>query len=121
MRHVKITHTGHDTRLIVGFTYTLERLESGLLRLTSVGGKFSTLVNPDTSPVEFEYVEAPESSPLKGWRNDHAVKLWRDVYLDGLKEGHGPDTAAQWADVAVRLFKQRWEGTTFLHNVGEQA
>ena len=58
MQHVKITHAGRDSRLNVGFIYSLEHLQSGLLRLTSVGGRFSTLVNPDTSPVEFEYVDS---------------------------------------------------------------
>lgn len=120
MQHVKITNAGRDSRLVEGFTYVLEHLDSGLLRLTSVGGKFSAIVNPDTSPIEFEYVDAPETSPLKGWRNDHAVKLWCGVYLDGIKEGHDPDTVATWSDTAVRLFKQRWEGDTFLHNVGDK-
>lgn len=122
MQHVKITHAGHDTRLIEGFTYSLERLDSGLLRLTSVGGKFSALVNPDTSPVEFEYVDAPEPSPLKGWRNDHAAKLWCDVFVDTpRRHGVTPHVAASLADVAVALFKKRWEGDTFLHNVEAQA
>lgn len=121
MKHVKITNAGHDSRLIEGFTYVLERLDSGLLRLTSVGGKFSALVNPDTSPIEFEYVDAPEPSPLKGWRNDHAVKLWCDVFIYSIGRGNIQDSAAVWADAAVGLFKQRWEGDTFLHNVGAQA
>lgn len=121
MQHVKITHDGRDSRLIEGFTYVLERLDSGLLRLTSVGGKFSALVDPDTSPVEFEYVDAPEPSPLKGWRNDHAVKLWCDVYLDAMSRiGRTQVSAVEWADSAVALFKQRWEGDTFLHNVGDK-
>ena len=122
MQHVKITHAGRDSRLIEGFTYVLERLDSGLLRLTSVGGKFSALVDPDTSPVEFEYVDAPEPSPLKGWRNDHAAKLWCDVFVDiSSRQEVTQHMAASWADVAVALFKKRWEGDTFLHNVGEQA
>lgn len=121
MQHVKITHAGRDSRLIEGFTYVLEHLESGLLRLTSVGGKFSALVDPDTSPVEFEYVDAPEPSPLKGWRNDHAVKLWTDVFGDAVHRlGCTQLVAAAWADSAVALFKQRWEGDTFLHNVGDK-
>lgn len=122
MQHVKITQTGRDTRLTVGYTYTLERLSNGLLRLTSVGGRFSTLVNPDTSDVEFEYVDAAQAvSPLKGWRNDHAVKLWREVYVQAVVDGYGPDAAAEQADRAVSAFKSRWEGTTFLHNVEPQA
>lgn len=121
MQHVKITHTGTDSRLNVGFVYSLERLQSGLLRLTSVGGRFSTLVNPDTSPVEFEYVDAPPESPLKGWRNTYAVNLWNAVYRDGLFDSRRHDTAASWADAAVGQFKKRWEGTTFLHNVEQAA
>uniref|UniRef100_A0A7M2QLV2 Uncharacterized protein n=1 Tax=feces metagenome TaxID=1861841 RepID=A0A7M2QLV2_9ZZZZ len=121
MQHIKITKTGRDSRLTVGYTYTLERLNNGLLRLTSVGGRFSTLVNPDTSDVEFEYVDAAQSvSPLKGWRNDHAVKLWREVYVQSVVDDYTPDEAARRADWAVEQFMGRWEGTTFLHNV-EQA
>lgn len=121
MQHVKITHAGRDSRLNVGFIYSLEHLQSGLLRLTSVGGRFSTLVNQDTSPVEFEYVDSPPESPLKGWRNTYAVNLWNEVYLDGLSESMSPDAAASWADSAVEQFKKRWEGTTFLHNVEQEA
>lgn len=121
MQHVKITHAGRDSRLSVGFIYSLEHLQSGLLRLTSVGGRFSTLVNPDTSPVEFEYVDSPPESPLKGWRNTYAVNLWNEVYLDCLSENMSPDAAASWADSAVEQFKKRWEGTTFLHNVEQAA
>lgn len=120
MQHVKITNAGRDSRLIEGFTYVLERLDSGLLRLTSVGGKFSALVDPDTSPIEFEYVDAPEPSPLKGWRNDHAVKLWCDSFLDCVERGNTQDMAASLADMAVDLFKKRWECATFLHNVGDK-
>ena len=120
MQHVKITNAGRDSRLIEGFTYVLERLDSGLLRLTSVGGKFSTLVDPDTSPVEFEYVDAPEPSPLKGWRNDHAVKLWCDSFLGYIERGSPQDPAAALADMSVARFKKRWEGDTFLHNVGDK-
>lgn len=121
MQHVKITHAGRDSRLNVGFIYSLENLQSGLLRLTSVGGRFSTLVNPDTSSVEFEYVDSPSESPLKGWRNTYAVNLWNDVYRDGLAESMSPHAAAYWADSAVEQFKQRWEGTTFLHNLEQAA
>lgn len=121
MQHVKITHTGRDSRLNVGFIYSLERLQSGLLRLTSVGGRFSTLVNPDTSPVEFEYVDAPSESPLRGWRNTYAVNLWNEVYVQATVDDYGPWAAAAAADRAVDLFKQRWEGTTFLHNVEQAA
>lgn len=120
MQHVKITSAGRDSRLIEGFTYVLERLDSGLLRLTSVGGKFSALVNPDTSPIEFEYVDAPEPSPLKGWRNDHAAKLWCDVFVTSVWMGKVEAAAVMWADSSVALFKKRWEGDTFLHNVGGQ-
>lgn len=122
MQHIKITKTGRDSRLTVGYTYTMERLNNGLLRLTSVGGRFSTLVNPDTSDVEFEYVDASQVvSPLKGWRNDHAVKLWNAVYLDCIQNDYSPASAGEEADLAVAEFKQRWEGTTFLHQVEQEA
>lgn len=121
MQHVKITHAGRDSRLNVGFIYSLEQLQSGLLRLTSVGGRFSTLVNPDTSPVEFEYVEAPAESPLNGWRNTYAVNLWSAVYLDSIQNGCSPAAAGEEADLSVAEFKARWEGTTFLHNLEQAA
>lgn len=120
MEHVRITRTGKDSRLTVGFTYVLERLGNGLLRLTSVGGKFSTLINPDTSPVEFELVDAP-ASPLKGWRNTYAVNLWNAVYLDCIQNDYSPAEAGEEADLAVAEFKTRWEGTTFLHQVEQEA
>lgn len=114
MQHVKITKTGPDSRLMVGFTYTLERLDSGLLRLTSVGGKFSCLVNPDTSQVEFELTDAP-ALPLKGWRNDYAAKLWCDASVAAYADGETAVDAIGIADTLVAAFKERWEGTTFLH------
>lgn len=121
MRYAKITHAGRDSRLTVDFIYELEHLQSGLLRFTSVGGKFSTLVNPDASPVEFEIVPRPDGVGMKGWRNTYAVHLWNEVYLSGLSENMSPDAAASWADSAVEQFKKRWEGTTFLHNVEQEA
>lgn len=121
MQHVKITHTGRDSRLNVGFIYSLEHLQSGLLRLTSVGGKFSTLVNPDTSPVEFEIVPRPEGVGMKGWRNTYAVNLWSAVYLDSIQNDCSPAAAGEEADLSVAEFKARWEGTTFLHNLEQAA
>ena len=118
MQHIKITRAGRDSRLTEDFTYILERLNNGMLRISSIGGKFSTLVNPDTTDIEFEYTGAGEvvPSPLKGWRNSYAVNLWATVYADTLKSDY-PEDATLLADEAVAEFKERWEGTTFLHNV----
>lgn len=121
MQYAKITNVGRDSRLTVDFIYELEHLQSGLLRFTSVGGKFSALVNPDTSPVEFEIVPRPDGVGMKGWRNTYAVNLWNEVYVQATVDDYGPFAAAVAADRAVELFKQRWEGNTFLHNVEQAA
>ena len=86
-----------------------------------MGGKFSTLVNPDTSTVEFEIVPRPNGMGMKGWRNTYAVNLWNEVYVQATVDGAAPATAAAQADRAAHLFKQRWEGSTFLHNVEQAA
>lgn len=120
MEQVKIISPGKDTRLIPGYVYTLERLDSGLLRISSVGGKFSTLVNPDTSDVEFEILDEAVQVQRTGWRNSFAVKLWSKVYSQSIiVDSYRPEAAAERADVAVALFNERWQGDTFI-NVGWQ-
>ena len=120
MEQVKIISTGKDTRLIPGYVYTLERLDNGLLRFVSVGGKWSCLVNPDTSDVEFEILDEAVQVQSTGWRNSFAVKLWAEVYLKSIVCYYSPEDAAERADVAVALFNERWRGDTFT-NVGVAA
>ena len=120
MQQVKIISTGKDTRLIPGYVYTLERLDSGLLRFVSVGGKWSCLVNPDTSDVEFEILDESVQVQSTGWRNSFAVKLWSEVYLQSIVDYYSPEAAAARGDLAVALFNERWQGDTFI-NVGVAA
>lgn len=121
MEFAKITAAGKDTRIHVGYTYQLERLDSGYLRLSSIGGKYSCLINPDTTAVEFEIVTEPTGTPLKGWRNSYAADLWVKVYADTLSDIDDHRQAAADADLAVAAFKERWEGTTFLHQGAQDA
>ena len=120
MEQVKIISTGKDTRLIPGYVYTLERLDSGLLRFVSVGGKWACLVNPDTSDVEFEILDEALQVQSTGWRNSFAVKLWSEIYSQSIVDSYSPEAAAERADVAVALFNERWQGDTFI-NVGVAA
>ena len=117
MQQVKIISIGKDTRLIPGYVYTLERMDNGLLRFVSVGGKWSCLVNPDTSDVEFEILDEAVQVQSTGWRNSFAVKLWSEVYTQSIWDSTSPKAAAERADVAVALFNERWQGDTFI-NVG---
>ena len=117
MQQVKIISAWKDTRLIPGYVYTLERLDSGLLRFVSVGGKWSCLVNPDTSDVEFEILDEALQVQSTGWRNSFAVKLWSDIYHLSIVDSYRPEAAAAQADLAVALFNERWQGDTFI-NVG---
>lgn len=117
MEQVKVISTGKDTRLIPGYVYTLERLDSGLLRFVSVGGKWSCLVNPDTSSVEFEILDEAVQVQSTGWRNSFAVKLWSEVYIQAIGASYSQPGAAERADAAVALFNERWQGDTFI-NVG---
>lgn len=117
MEQVKVISTGKDTRLIPGYVYTLERLDNGLLRFVSVGGKWSCLVNPDTSDVEFEILDEAVQVQSTGRRNTFAVKLWSEVYTQAIVDYTSPEAAAGRADVAVALFNERWQGDTFI-NVG---
>ena len=117
MEQVKIISTGKDTRLIPGYVYTMERQSNGLLRFVSVGGMWSCLVNPDTSDVEFEILDEALQVQSTGWRNSFAVKLWSEVYSQGIVDSYNPEEAAERADVAVALFNERWQGDTFI-NVG---
>lgn len=119
IEYIKITHAGRDSRLIVGFTYILERLDNGLLRISSVGGKFSTLINPDTSDVEFEYTTETRG-PSTAWRNPYAAKLWSEVYIQSIVDSYSPEGAAERADQAAALFNERWRGDDFT-NVGVAA
>ena len=120
MEQVKIISTGKDTHLIPGYVYTLERLDSGLLRFVSVGGKWSCLVNPDTSDVEFEILDEAVQVQSTGWRNSFAVKLWSEVYCQSIVDSYSPLAAAERADAAVALFNERWRDDTFT-NVGVAA
>ena len=121
MEQVKIISTGKDTRLIPGYVYTLERLDSGLLRFVSVGGKWSCLVNPDTSDVEFEILDEAVQVQSTGWRsNSFAVKLWAAAYIQSIGASYSQLGAAERADAAVALFNERWKGDTFI-NVGVPA
>ena len=120
MEQVKIISIGKDTRLIPGYVYTLERLDNGLLRFVSVGGKWSCLVNPDTSDVEFEILDEAVQVQSTGWRNRFAVKLWSEIYSLCIVDYSSPEAAAARADLAVALFNERWQGDTFI-NVGVAA
>ena len=120
MEQVKIISTGKDTRLIPGYVYTLVRLDNGLLRFVSMGGKWSCIVNPDTSDVEFEILDEAVQVQSTGWRNSFAVKLWSEVYSQSIVDHFRPEGAAERADVAVALFNERWQGDTFI-NVGVAA
>ena len=121
MEQVKIISTGNHSRLIEGYVYGLERLDNGLLRFVSVGGKWSCLVNPDTSDVEFEILDEAVQVQSTGWRNSFAVKLWSEVYSQSIiVDSYRPEAAAERADVAVALFNERWKGDTFI-NVGVPA
>ena len=117
MEQIKIISTGKDTRLIPGYVYTLERLDNGLLRFVSVGGKWSCLVNPGTSDVEFEILDETVQVQSTGWRNSFAVKLWSEVYIQGIGTSYSREAAASRADASVALFNERWQGDTFI-NVG---
>ena len=120
MEQVKVISTGKDTRLIPGYVYTLERLASGLLRFVSVGGKWSCLVNPDTSDVEFEILDEAVQVQSTGWRNSFAVKLWAAIYTQSIGSFDSPSVAADRADTGVALFNERWRGDNFT-NVGVAA
>lgn len=117
MEQVKIISTGNDNRLIPGYVYNMESLDNGLLRFVSVGGKWSCLVNPYTSGVEFEILDESEHIQSTGWRNSFAVKLWSEVYIQSIVDSYSPEYAAERADTAVALFNERWNGDTFI-NVG---
>ena len=119
MEQVKVTYAGKDSRLIEGYVYGLERLSNGLLRFVSGGGRWSCLVNPDTSDVEFEYTTETRA-PNTAWRNPYAVKLWSEVYIQSIVDSYSPEGAAERADQAVALFNGRWKGDTFI-NVGVAA
>ena len=116
MEQVKIVSAGKDSRLIEGYVYGLERLSNGLLRFVSGGGRWSCLVNPDTSDVEFEYTNETRG-PGTAWRNPIAAKLWASIYTLNIGDSYRPEAAAELADVAVALFNERWRGDTFT-NVG---
>lgn len=120
MQHVKIIKAPEFSNILVGYTYELSesRATPSHIRLTSIGGKFTTLVDRkriDDGALVYEEVDAPAN--LKGWRNDHAVKLWSEVYVQRIVDGLSAEHAAGSADNAVRLFKERWEGDTFTHKV----
>ena len=119
MEQVKIISTGKDTRLIPGYVYTLERLDNGLLRFVSGGGRWSCLVNPDTSDVEFEYTQEVRG-PSTTWRNPYAAKLWAAIYTQSLRDSYSPIAAADRADTGVASFNERWRGDSFT-NVGSVA
>lgn len=116
MQQVKIISTGKDTRLIPGYVYGLERLNNGLLRFVSGGGRWSCLVNPDTSDVEFEYTNETRGQST-AWRNPYAAKLWVSIYTQALGSYYSPLDAAARADTGVASFNERWQGDTFT-NVG---
>ena len=117
MEQVKIISTGNHSRLIEGYVYGLERLDNGLLRFVSVGGKWSCLVNPDTSDVEFEILDEAVQVQSTGWRNSFAVKLWSAAYIQSIGASYSQLGAAERADAAVALFNERWKCGTFI-NVG---
>mgnify|MGYP003607844025 FL=1 len=119
MEQVKIIHSGKDSRLIEGYVYGLERLSNGLLRFVSGGGRWSCLVNPDTSDVEFEYTNETRG-PSTAWRNPYAAKLWATIYTQSLRDSYSPVAAADRADTGVALFNERWRGDNFT-NVGVAA
>lgn len=119
MEQVKITYAGKDSRLIEGYVYGLERLSNGLLRFVSGGGRWSCLVNPDTSDVEFEYTNETRG-PSTAWRNPYAAKLWAEIYTQSLCDSYSPLAAADRADTGVALFNERWRGDNFT-NVGVAA
>lgn len=119
MEQVKIIHSGKDSRLIEGYVYGLERLSNGLLRFVSGGGRWSCLVNPDTSDVEFEYTQEVRG-PITAWRNPYAAKLWATIYTQSIGIPLPPVAAAARADTGVALFNERWRGDTFT-NVGVAA
>lgn len=111
MEQVKITHSGKDSRLIEGYVYGLERLSNGLLRFVSGGGRWSCLVNPDTSDVEFEYTNETRG-PGTAWRNPYAAKMWAEIYTQSLFDAYSPLAASSRADTGVALFNERWRATT---------
>lgn len=119
MEQVKIVSAGKDSRLIEGYVYGLERLSNGLLRFVSGGGRWSCLVNPDTSDVEFEYTTETRA-PSTAWRNPYAAKLWTSIYTQALGNSYPPLEAAYRADTGVVLFNERWRGDSFT-NVGVAA
>lgn len=119
MEQVKIIHSGKDSRLIEGYVYGMERLSNGLLRFVSGGGRWSCLVNPDTSDVEFEYTTETRG-PSTAWRNPHAAKLWASIYTQSIGSSDSPAVAADRADTGVALFNERWRGDDFT-NVGVAA
>ena len=119
MEQVKIIHSGKDSRLIEGYVYGLERLSNGLLRFVSGGGRWSCLVNPDTSDVEFEYTTETRG-PSTAWRNPYAAKLWAYIYTQSIGSSYSPIAAAYRADTGVALFNERWRGDDFT-NVGVAA
>lgn len=119
MEQVKIISAGKDSRLIPGYVYGLERLSNGLLRFVSGGGRWSCLVNPDTSDVEFEYTNETRV-PSTAWRNPYAAKLWAAIYTQALGNSYSPIAAADRADTGVALFNERWRGDNFT-NVGVAA
>ena len=119
MEQVKIVSAGKDTRLIEGYVYGLERLSNGLLRFVSGGGRWSCLVNPDTSDVEFEYTNETRG-PSTAWRNPHAAKMWATIYTQSIGNSDSPIVAADRADTGVALFNERWRGDNFT-NVGVAA
>lgn len=112
MEQVKIISAGKDTRLIEGYVYGLERLSNGLLRFVSVGGRWSCLLNPDTSDVEFEATHEARG-PSTAWRNPIAAKLWASIYTLSLDCSYSPIAAADRADTGVALFNERWRGDSF--------
>ena len=119
MEQVKIISAGKDSRLIEGYVYGLERLSNGLLRFVSGGGRWSCLVNPDISDVEFEYTNETRA-PSTAWRNPYAAKLWAAIYTQSIGSSDSPVVAADRADTGVALFNERWRDDDFT-NVGVAA
>lgn len=103
---VRITDNANYTSLYEGQAYTLERLDNGYGRFTSLGGKFRVDVNWDNFPVEYEVITdaAPE---LKAQRDNTLAHAWTRFAQAAIASGAHYTNAIDIADVLTNTLKQR--------------
>lgn len=103
---VRITDNANRISLYEGQAYTLEHLDNGCGRFTSLGGKFRVDIDWDKYPVEYEVITDAVPAPTVQ-RDNTLAHAWTRFAQAAIASGAHYTNAIDIADVLTNTLKQR--------------